>query len=201
MDRLTGRNEFSEVTSYNPETDHVAGDREIRDRLAEYEDIGLSPEQIFQVIDRAKKAEADCSDMIKALQVQLIVVTEEIDGLKKCEEINRRLYIYLRERLAAYEDSELAPEDFKQLVESKATEHENIELRKEIAEVNLYHHKLSEVIARNLVAWDTSKDKSQGLLPEVYLTNKQVYRKLVGEEYEFKRACDLFHIGDDWSCT
>jgi len=103
------------------------------------------------------------------------------------------------ERLAAYEDSELEPGDFQLLVESKATDHENIELRKEIAEVNLYHHKLGEVIARNLVAWDTSKDKSQGLLPEVYLINKQVYRKLVGEEYEFKRACDLFRIGDDWS--
>jgi len=43
-------------------------------------------------------------------------------------------------RLAEYEDSELAPEDIKQLVESKATEHENIELRKEIAGVNLKLH-------------------------------------------------------------
>ncbi len=103
------------------------------------------------------------------------------------------------EKLAAYEDSERAPEDFKQLVGSKATEQENIELRKEIVKVSFYHHKLGEVIARNLVAWDTSKDKLQGLLPEVYLTNKQAYHKLFGEEYEFKRACDLFHIGDDWS--
>lgn len=46
MDRLTGRNEFGEVTSYNPVTEHVAGDKEIRDRLAEYEDIGLTPEEI-----------------------------------------------------------------------------------------------------------------------------------------------------------
>ena len=51
--RLTGRNEFGEVTSYNAETDHVAGDKEIRSRLAEYEDAGLAPEQIFQVCDMA----------------------------------------------------------------------------------------------------------------------------------------------------
>ena len=105
MDRLTG----------NPITEHVAGDREIRDRLAEYEDTGLAPEQISQAIDRAEKAEADCADMIKALQAQLVVITEEIDGLKKCEEINRGLYISLRERLGTYEDTRLLPDEIRSL--------------------------------------------------------------------------------------
>jgi len=44
------------------------------------------------------------------------------------------------------------------------------------------------IVARNLIAWDTSKDKREGLLPEVYLTNKQVYKKLTGEEYAKERA-------------
>lgn len=58
---------------------------------------------------------------------------------------------------------------------------------------------VAEIIARNLVAWDTSKDKSQGLLPEVYLTNKWLYKELTGEEYEFGKACKKFCIGDGWS--
>lgn len=61
------------------------------------------------------------------------------------------------------------------------------------------HEQLVEAIARNLVAWDTSKDKKQGLLPEIYLTNRVLYRELTGEEYEFSRACEKFCIGDDWS--
>lgn len=56
--------------------------------------------------------------------------------------------------------------------------------------------KLKEVIARNLVAWDTSKDKREGLLPEVYLTNRHWYKKLTGEEYVFHKALKKFNIGD-----
>ncbi len=58
---------------------------------------------------------------------------------------------------------------------------------------------IAEFIARNLVAWDTSKDKKLGLLPEVYLANKHLYKELTGEEYEFRRTCEKFCIGDDWS--
>lgn len=58
---------------------------------------------------------------------------------------------------------------------------------------------IAEIIARNLVAWDTSKDKKLGLLPEVYLANKHLYKELTGEEYEFRRTCEKFCIGDDWS--
>jgi len=57
------------------------------------------------------------------------------------------------------------------------------------------HERLAEIIARNLVAWDTSKDKSTGLLPEVYLTNKRYYELMTGEEYTFRRACKRFNIG------
>lgn len=51
FERLTGRNEFGEVTSYNPDTDYVAGDKEIRIRLAAYEETGLSPEDITKLND------------------------------------------------------------------------------------------------------------------------------------------------------
>ena len=37
------------------------------------------------------------------------------------------------------------------------------------------------------------------LLPEVYLANKHLYKELTGEEYEFRRTCEKFCIGDDWS--
>lgn len=53
---------------------------------------------------------------------------------------------------------------------------------------------LAEIIARNLTAWDTSKDKSQGLLPEVYLSNKSWYKKLTGEDYVFHKAIKKFNI-------
>ena len=52
----------------------------------------------------------------------------------------------------------------------------------------------SEVIARNLVAWDTSKDSKEGLLPEVYLTNKYLYKQLTGEEYRHHLAVKKFNI-------
>lgn len=53
----------------------------------------------------------------------------------------------------------------------------------------------AKLVARNLVAWDTSKDKREGLLPEVYLKNKQVYHELTREEYVQHRAMKKFHIG------
>jgi hypothetical protein len=53
---------------------------------------------------------------------------------------------------------------------------------------------LTRTIARNLVAWDTSKDKREGLLPEVYLTNKYLYKILTGEEYFQHKAVKKFNI-------
>lgn len=53
---------------------------------------------------------------------------------------------------------------------------------------------LAEIIARNLTAWDTSKDNSQGMLPEVYLSNKVWYERLTGEEYRFYKAIKKFNI-------
>lgn len=55
---------------------------------------------------------------------------------------------------------------------------------------------LAKVVARNLIAWDTSKDKTQGLLPEVYLTNMRIYKQLTGNEYSFSDACERFNLGD-----
>ncbi|MBG9586900.1 hypothetical protein [Cytobacillus firmus] len=55
-------------------------------------------------------------------------------------------------------------------------------------------NQLAEVIARNLTAWDTSKDKRHGLLPEVYLKNVNLYKKLTGEEYSFHKAVEKFNL-------
>lgn len=52
----------------------------------------------------------------------------------------------------------------------------------------------AEVVARNLTAWDTSKDKSEGLLPEVYLKNQSLYKQLTGEDYRFHLAVKKFNI-------
>lgn len=41
---------------------------------------------------------------------------------------------------------------------------------------------LEEVVARNTIAWETSKDKREGLLPEIYLTNLFLFEKLTGLE-------------------
>lgn len=57
----------------------------------------------------------------------------------------------LRQKLAAYEDNQLSPKEVKALIESKPSETEAIELRKEVAKVKLEYLKLKEVIARNLV--------------------------------------------------
>jgi hypothetical protein len=47
---------------------------------------------------------------------------------------------------------------------------------------------ITEIIAKNLIGWDTSKDKEKGLLPEVYLSNKTIYKELTGKEYNFLEA-------------
>jgi hypothetical protein len=56
-----------------------------------------------------------------------------------------------------------------------------------------------ETIARNCVAWDTSKDKREGLLPEVAMfKNPSLYKRLTGEEYVKYKAIKKFHIGEDY---
>ena len=37
---------------------------------------------------------------------------------------------------------------------------------------------IEEIIARNIMAWETSKDKTDGMLPEVYLTDKVFFKSL-----------------------
>lgn len=52
-----------------------------------------------------------------------------------------------------------------------------------------------ETIARNCVAWETSKDKREGLLPEVAVfKNPYLYEKLTGEEFNFYKTCKKYHI-------
>ncbi|MGO4369359.1 hypothetical protein AB4Z21_00935 [Paenibacillus sp. MCAF20] len=69
----------------------------------------------------------------------------------------------------------------------------------EIERLEKVQAELTRTIARNLIAWDTSKDKREGLLPEVYLTNKILYKQLTGEEYIQQKAMKKFYIGDDYS--
>lgn len=58
-------------------------------------------------------------------------------------------------------------------------------------------YEIVETIARNCVAWDTSKDKREGLLPEVaFFKNSSLYKRLTGEEYNYSKAVKKFHIGD-----
>ena len=54
---------------------------------------------------------------------------------------------------------------------------------------------LTIIIARNLVAWDTSKDKTDVLLPEVYLTNLYWYKRLTGKDYYYRDALKLIEGG------
>lgn len=53
-----------------------------------------------------------------------------------------------------------------------------------------------ETIARNCTAWDTSKDKKEGLLPEVTITNEHLYEIFTSKKYNFHEACRLFNIGE-----
>jgi hypothetical protein len=76
--------------------------------------------------------------------------------------------------------------------------HEAHRKRDECERLEKTQNELVRVIARNLVAWDTSKDKREGLLPEVYLANKHLYKQLIGEEYFQHKAMKMFQIGDDY---
>lgn len=68
----------------------------------------------------------------------------------------------------------------------------NAQLIVKILEADQAHHGLlggitfEEVLARNIAAWETSKDKREGLLPEVYLTDRCLFRKLTGLEPTWK---------------
>lgn len=68
------------------------------------------------------------------------------------------------------------------------------ELLKKVEQFENQQKELTRVIARNLIAWDTSKDKREGLLPEVYLANRQLYKELTGEEYFQHKAIKKFNI-------
>lgn len=71
------------------------------------------------------------------------------------------------------------------------------ELVKKLVLKEVSEREITETIARNCVAWDTSKDKKEGLLPEVaFFKNPSLYEKLTGEEYIKCRAIEKFHIGD-----
>jgi len=60
---------------------------------------------------------------------------------------------------------------------------EALELNKKIKAAG---YSLEEIVARNIVSWETSKDKSQGLLPEVYITDKILFTSLTGLEATWK---------------
>ncbi len=58
-----------------------------------------------------------------------------------------------------------------------------------------YKDEIIETIARNMIAWETSKDKKEGLLPEVAVfSNPYLYEKLTGEKFDFYKVCRKYHI-------
>lgn len=74
--------------------------------------------------------------------------------------------------------------------------HDMLYLLDQVESLEKNQKELTKIIARNLIAWDTSKDKRQGLLLEVYLSNKHWYKKLTGEEYSYSKARRKFNIGE-----
>ena len=65
-----------------------------------------------------------------------------------------------------------------------ATEHSEV-IKEALSTKNVFASScctVEEILARNIAAWETSKDKSQGLLPEVYLLDRTMFRKLTGLE-------------------
>lgn len=106
-------------------------------------------------------------------------------------------------RLGEYEDTGLTPDEIKALkADNKYLKNDFIKRENECyysllnkyVELSEQNRELTELIARNLVAWDTSKDKREGLLPEVYLSNKVMYKQLTGEEYVLSKAIKRFNI-------
>jgi hypothetical protein len=72
---------------------------------------------------------------------------------------------------------------------------EYVELVRKLILKEVSEREITETIARNCVAWDTSKDKNEGLLPEVaFFTNPYLYKKLTGEEYSYYKAIKRFNI-------
>lgn len=78
-----------------------------------------------------------------------------------------------------FEDGKLIPQ---LILNSKS----NAELIVKILEADEKHGQIFpqehfiELLARNIAAWEKSKDKREGLLPEVSLTNKYVFEKMTG---------------------
>lgn len=56
-------------------------------------------------------------------------------------------------------------------------ERDNDNLKTEVA---MLKSGFLETLARNIAAWQTSKDKKEGLLPEVYLHNMYLFEKMTG---------------------
>lgn len=59
-------------------------------------------------------------------------------------------------------------------------EKENEELKQEVAKAKLMEKEFLETLARNIAAWQTSKDKKEGLLPEVFLHDMYLFEKMTG---------------------
>jgi hypothetical protein len=58
----------------------------------------------------------------------------------------------------------------------------------------LYSEKeLINIITRNLIAWDNSKDKSDGMLPEVYFKNQGLYKRLTNKDYTYVDALKIIN--------
>lgn len=83
MERLTRKDEFG-VTSYNPKTGYVAGFEEIRERLYQYEETELSPEEI-------EKLKNDFNFMQELYKGSESAKNLYLKGQHRAEELNREL--------------------------------------------------------------------------------------------------------------
>lgn len=81
MERLTSKNEFDEITSYNPITKHVAGDKEIRKKLSQYEDSELSPEEVMNL-------QAQNRDLIRLVRKIDNSIANGISCMEKADLVN-----------------------------------------------------------------------------------------------------------------
>lgn len=89
-------------------------------------------------------------------------------------------------------EDEIVRETAQMAINALQKQQEQIEIQERV--LDDLNKETAKLIARNLVAWDNSKDKSEGLLPGVYLKNKLVYKELTGEEYIQYKAIKKYYI-------
>jgi len=81
---------------------------------------------------------------------------------------------------STYEEKDALESTYEEKLEATYAEMDEKELQHEKArrELELQLEKATDIIKRNQAAWYTSLDARRGLLPEVYLSNKEYLRRI-----------------------